>query len=108
MKEGFFENALKLSAEELAEICNIKAELTELMAEEKEIKEVRAGFQFLEVEIYNYPKNLTFKIEEDANTHIHTSVGLVRVGKEIGAIILKTIKEKQEKEKYINVKLLPL
>lgn len=108
MKTENFRNALTLSADELVEVSKVKAKLNEIARGDARISEVRAGFQFLDVEIYDYPKNCTFRVKRDANISVHTSIGLVEVGTEIGEIILNAIKEKQEKEEFINVKLLPL
>ena len=108
MKTENFRNALNLSAEELVEVSKVKAKLNEIARGDVRISEVRAGFQFLDVEIYDYPKNCTFRVKEDVSISVHTSIGLVDVGREIGKIILNAIKEKQEKEEFINVKLLPL
>lgn len=108
MKTENFRNALNLSAEELVEVSKVKAKLNEIAQGDVRISEVRAGFQFLDVEIYDYPKNCTFRVKEDVSISVHTSIGLVEVGTEIGKIILNAIKEKQEKGEFINVKLLPL
>lgn len=108
MKTEFFKNALELSVEELAEASKIKAQLTEIVENEIRINVVRTGFKFLEVEIYNFPKNCTFRIEEDKSTYVHTSIGIVKINNEIGEAIVKYIKAKQEKNEFINVQLMPL
>lgn len=108
MKAEFFKNALNLSVEELVEVSKVKAKLNEIVQGDVRISEVKAGFKCLEVEIWSYPDNLTFRVKEDATTFLYTSVGLIRLNDEIGEVILKTIKEKQEKEEFICVKLLPL
>lgn len=108
MKTEIFRNALELSVEELEEIRKIKGCLAEITRKEVRIKEIRSGFRFFEIETYDYPKNHTFRIEEDKSTYINTSAGFVKINNEIGEVIYEAIKEKQEKEEFICVKLLPL
>lgn len=108
MKTDFFKNALNLSVEELVEVHKIKINLNEIIEKKVRISEVKAGFKCLEVEICSFPDNRTFRVEEDTTTFLYTSVGLIRVNNEIGEVILQAIREKQEKEEFICVKLLPL
>lgn len=108
MKTEIFKNTLELSVKELTEVSGIKNSLTEIIEKKFCLNEVKAGFKALEVTIYKYPKDLTLRIEEDLKTYVHTSIGLIQVTSEIGDIIVKAIKEKQEKGEYIHVTLLPL
>lgn len=108
MKTENFKNALELSAEELAEAIKVKSKLKEITEEEIRFSEVRTGFKFMDIAIFDYPKNCVIRVNEDVSTYVHTSLGLVEVNKKIGEVLLNSIKEMQAKNEFINVKLLPL
>ena len=111
-KAEIFKNALNLSAEELTEVAKIREHINRVLEKDLWINQVNAGFSYLEVSVYiNYTDFFyrTYRIMEDGTTYIHsTTVGLIQVTSEVGEVILNEIRDKQQNNKYLDIRLLPL
>jgi hypothetical protein len=105
-KADIFTNALNLSAVELDEVVRIKEHISKIVAKDFKVNHVCVGFAQLEVSIYTNYTDLTYKIEQDGTTYIHTCLGLIQVTSEVGEVLLKEIRDKQQNNKYIDLRLL--
>ena len=108
MKTENFRNALNLSAEELAEAAKVQGQICRILEKDFNINFVGVGFSIFVVSVYTNYTDLVYRITQEGETYVNTSLGLVQITNEVGEVIIKVIKEKQEKEEFINVKLLPL
>lgn len=108
MKKQCFKIALKLSAEELNEVIKVKEHLSRVLENDFRLNHIHAGFSFLEVCVYTNYTDCTYRIMQDGTTHIHTSLGLIQITNEVGEVLLNVIRNKQENNEYMDIKLLPL
>lgn len=106
--ETYFKVALKLSAEELTEVAKIKEHINRIVEKDLILNHVKAGFSFLEVSVYTGYTDYTYRIMQDGTTYIHTSLGLIQITNEVGEVLLNVIRNKQENNEYMDIKLLPL
>lgn len=108
-KAEIFKNALDLSADELVEVAKIKEHINRIVQKDLRLNHVKAGFSFLEVSVYTGYTDYTYRIMQDGTTYIHsTTVGLIQITSEVGEVLLNEIRDKQQNNKYIDIRLLPL
>lgn len=107
-KKDFFKNVLELSAEELTEASKIKERVCKILEKDFFINCVSVGFEHFEISTYSLSEEFVFSIDKNRNTRVKTSVGYVQVPNEVGEILLTAVQEMYQKNKYINIKLLPL
>jgi DNA-binding transcriptional regulator WhiA len=105
-KADIFTNALNLSAVELDEVVKIKEHISKIVAKDFKINHVCVGFAQLEVSIYTNYTDLTYKIEQDSTTYIHTCLGLIQVSNEVGEILINEVRERRQNNKYIDLRLI--
>lgn len=104
-----FTNALNLSAEELTGVAKIKEHLCKIAEKDFKINHVSAGFAFLEVSVYTNYTDFVYRIMQDGTTYIHsTNVGLIQITSEVGEVLLNEIRDRQQNNKFIDIRLLPL
>ena len=108
MKTENFRTALNLSAEELAEVARVQGQICRILEKDFNFNFVGVGFSFFEVSIYSNYTDLVYRITQEGETYVHTNLGLIQITNEVGEVLLNVIKEKQQNEEFINVKLLPL
>lgn len=109
MKTEFFKNALDLSVEELTEVARIKEHINRIVEKDLRINHVNAGFSYLEVSVYTNYTDYIYRIMQDGITYINsTTVGLIQITSEVGEALLNEIRDKQQNNKYIDIRLLPL
>ena len=109
MKTEIFKNALELSAEELTEVAKIKEHINRIVEKNLILNHVKAGFDFLEVSVHTGYTDYTYRIMQDGTTYIHsTTVGLIQITSEVGEVILNEIRDRQQNDKYLDIRLLPL
>ena len=108
MKTENFRNALNLSAEELAEVAKVQGQICRILEKDFNFNFVGVGFSFFEVSVYTNYTDLVYRITQEGETYVHTNLGLIQITNEVGEVLLNVIKEKQQNEEFINVKLLPL
>ena len=107
-KAEIFKNALELSAEELTEVAKIKEHISRIVEKDLRLNHVRAGFSYLEVSVYTGYTDCIYRIMQDGTTYIHTSLGLIQITSEVGEVLLNEIRDKQQINKYLDIRLLPL
>ena len=109
MKAKIFKIALNLSAEELAEVVKIREHINRVLEKDLRINHVNAGFSFLEVSVYTGYTDYTYRIMQDGTTYVNSLIaGLIQVTSEAGEVILNEIRDKQQNNKYLDIRLLPL
>lgn len=109
MKAKEIESALNLSALELDEVVKIKEHLVKIVAKDFYINHVRAGFAYLEISVRAKYTDYAYRVEQDGTTYIdNTLLGLIQVTSEVGEVLLNVIRNKQENNEYMDIKLLPL
>lgn len=108
MKTEFFRNALNLSAEELEEVAKIKGQICRILEKDFNLNFVGVGFSFFEASVYTSYTDLVYRIMQDGATYVHTSLGLIQITNEVGEVLLNVIRDKQQNDKFIDVRLLPL
>lgn len=108
MKTENFRTALNLSAEELAEVARVQGQICRILEKDFNFNFVGVGFSFFEVSVYSKYTDLVYRITQEGETYVHTNLGLIQITNEVGEVLLNVIKEKQQNEEFINVKLLPL
>ena len=108
MKTENFRTALNLSAEELAEVARVQGQICRILEKDFNFNFVGVGFSFFEVSIYSNYTDLVYRITQEGETYVHTNLGLIQITNEVGEVLLNVIKEKQQNEEFINVKILPL
>lgn len=109
MKTENFKNALNLTAEELAEIIKIREHINRILEKDLRLNHVKAGFTFLEVSVYTCYTDYTYRIMQDGTTYIHSiTVGLIQITSEVGEVLLNEIRDRQQNNKYLDIRLLPL
>ena len=109
MKKENFKNALNLSADELTEVAKIKEHINRIVEKDLRLNHVKAGFNFLEVSVYTCYTDYTYRIMQDGTTYIHsTTVGLLQITSEVGEVLLNEIRDRQQNNKYLDIRLLPL
>lgn len=108
MKTENFRGALNLDAEELAEVAKVQGQICRILEKDFNLNFVGVGFSFFEVSVYTNYTDLVYRIMQDGATYVHTSLGLIQIINEVGEVLLNEIREKQQNDKFINVKLLPL
>ena len=108
-KAEIFKNALELSAEELTEVAKIREHINRILEKDLRLNHVKAGFPFLEVSVYTCYTDYTYRIMQDGTTYIHsTTVGLIQITSEVGEVLLNEIRDRQQNNKYLDIRLLPL
>lgn len=108
-KAEIFKNALELSAEELTEVAKIREHINRVLEKDLRINHVNAGFSFLEVSVYTGYTDYTYRIMQDGTTYVNgTTIGFIQVTSEVGEVILNEIRDKQQNNKYLDIRLLPL
>lgn len=108
MKAEIFKSALDLSAEELTEVTKIKEHLCKVVALDFFINYVSAGFSFLEFSVHVNYTDYIYRVMQDGTTYIHSTVGLIQITSEVGEVLLNEIRYRQQNNKYLDIKLLPL
>lgn len=109
MKTKIFKIALYLSVEELAEVSKIRNHINRIVEKDLRLNYVKAGFSFLEVSVYTGYTDYTYRIMQDGTTYIHsTTVGLIQITSEVGEVLLNEIRDRQQNNKYLDIRLLPL
>lgn len=109
MKTENFRNALNLSAEELVEVAKIKEHINRILEKDLILNHVKAGFPFLEVSVHTGYTDYTYRIMQDGTTYIYsTTVGLIQITSEVGEVLLNEIRDRQQNNKYLDIRLLPL
>lgn len=107
--ETYFKVALKLSVEELAEVAKIKEHINRIVEKDFRLNHVQVGFSFLEVSVYTGYTDYTYRIMQDGTTYINSlAAGLIQVTSEVGEVLLNVIRNKQENNEYMDIRLLPL
>ena len=108
-KAEILKNALNLSAEELTEVAKIKEHINRIVQKDLRLNHVKAGFSFLEVSVYTNYTDFVYRIMEDGTTYVNSPIaGLIQVTSEVGEVILNEIRDKQQNNKYLDIRLLPL
>lgn len=108
-KAEILTNALNLSAEELTEVAKIKEHINRIVEKDLRLNHVKAGFAFLEVSVYTNYTDYTYRIMQDGTTYVNgTTIGFIQVTSEVGEVLLNVIRNKQENNEYMDIKLLPL
>lgn len=108
-KAEILKNALNLSAEELTEVAKIKEHISRIVEKNLRLNHVKAGFSYLEVSVYTNYAYYIYRIMQDGTTYINSLIiGLVEVTSEVGEVLLNEIRDKQQNNKYIDIRLLPL
>jgi hypothetical protein len=108
MKTENFRNALNLSAEELAEVTKVQGQICRILEKDFNINFVSVGFEFFEISVYTNYTDCIYRIMQDGATYVRTSLGLIQVTSEVGEVLLDEIRDKQQNNKYIDIRLLPL
>lgn len=109
MKAEIIKNALQLSIEELYEAMKIKEHLCKIVEKDFKINHVSVGFAFLEVSVYTGYTDYTYRIMQDGTTYVNSPIaGLIQVTSEVGEVLLNEIRDKQQNNKYLDIRLLPL
>jgi hypothetical protein len=111
MKTENFRNALNLSAEELAEVAKVQGQICRILEKDFNINFVSVGFEFFEISVYTNYTDCVYRITQDgatSATYVRTSLGLIQLTNEVGEVILNVMRNMQQNDKFINVKLLPL
>ena len=109
MKTVYLENALNLSVEELTEVAKIRKHIIRVLKKDLRINRVNAGFSFLEVSVYTDYTDYTYRIMQDGTTYVDSLIaGLIQVTSEVGEVILNEIRDKQQNNNYLDIRLLPL
>lgn len=107
--ETYFKIALKLSVEELAEVAKIREHINRIVEKDLRLNHVKAGFSFLEVSVYTDYTDYTYRIMQDGTTYINSlTAGLIQVTSEVGEVLLNEIRDRQQNNKFIDIRLLPL
>lgn len=108
-KAEIFKSALDLSAEELTEVAKIKEHINRIVEKDLRLNHVNAGFSFLEVSVYTGYTDYTYRIMEDGTTYVNSPIaGSIQVTSEVGEVLLNEIRDKQQNNKYLDIRLLPL
>ena len=108
-KAEIFRNALNVSAEELTEVSKIREHINRIVEKNLRLNHVKVGFSFLEVSVYVSYADYTYRIMQDGTTYIHsTTVGLIQITSEVGEVLLDEIRDRQQNNKYLDIRLLPL
>lgn len=108
-KAEILKNALELSAEELTEVAKIKDHINRIVEKDLRLNHVKAGFSFLEVSVYTGYTDYTYRIMQDGTTYINgTTIGFIQVTSEVGEVLLNEIRDRQQNNKFIDIRLLPL
>ena len=108
-KAEIFKNALNLSAEELTEVAKIKEHINRIVEKDLRLNHVKAGFSFLEVSVYTGYTDYTYRIMQDGTTYVNgTTIGFIQVTSEVGEVLLNEIRDRQQNNKFIDIRLLPL
>lgn len=109
MKAEIIKSVLQLSIEELNEAMKIKEHICKVVAKDFSINHVRAGFSFLEISVHANYTDYIYRVMQDGTTHIdNTTLGLIQVTSEVGEVLLNEIRDRQQNNKYIDIRLLPL
>lgn len=111
MKTENFRNALDLSAEELAEVAKVQGQICRILEKDFYINIVSVGFEYFVISVYTNCTECVYRIKQDGatvTTYVYTSLGLIQITNEVGEVILNVIRNMQQNDKFINVKLLPL
>lgn len=107
-KTDFFKNVLELSAEELTEASKIKERVCKILEKDFYIICVSVGFEHFEISTYSLSEEFVFSVDKNRNTRVKTSAGYVQVTSEVGEVLLNEIRDKQQNNKYLDIRLLPL
>lgn len=107
--ETYFKVALKLSVEELAEVAKIKEHIKRIVEKDLRLNHVKVGFSLLEVSVCTGYTDYTYRIMQDGTTYINSlTAGPIQVTSEVGEVLLNEIRDRQQNNKYIDIRLLPL
>ena len=108
-KAEILKNALNLSAEELTEVAKIKEHINRIVEKDLRLNHVKAGFSFLEVSVYTGYTDYTYRIMQDGTTYVNgNTIGFIQVTSEVGEVLLNEIRDRQQNNKFIDIRLLPL
>lgn len=108
MKTENFRNALNLSAEELAEVTKVQGQICRILEKDFNFNFVGVSFSFFEVSVYTNYTDLVYRITQEGETYVHTSLGLIQITNEVGEVLLNEIRDRQQNNKFIDIRLLPL
>lgn len=108
-KAEILKNALELSTEELTEVAKIKEHINRIVEKDLRLNHLKVGFSFFEVSVYTCYKDYTYRIMQDGTTYVNSTViGFVQVTSEVGEVLLNEIRDRQQNNKFIDIRLLPL
>lgn len=108
-KAEIFKNALDFSAEELTEVAKIKEHINRIVEKDLRLNHVKAGFSFIEVSVYTGYTDYTYRIMQDGTTYVNgNTIGFIQVTSEVGEVLLNEIRDRQQNNKFIDIRLLPL
>ena len=108
-KAEILKKALDLSAEELTEVVRIKEHIKRIVEKDLRLNHVKAGFSYLEVSVYTNYADYIYRIMQDGTTYVNgTTIGFIQVTSEVGEVLLNEIRDRQQNNKFIDIRLLPL
>lgn len=108
-KAEFLKSALNLSAAELTEAGKIRDHIDRIIEKDFRLNHVKVGFSYLEVNVRTNYTDYTYRIMQDGTTYIQaTTIALIQVPSEVGEVLLNDIRDYQQNNKYIDIRLLPL